>query len=136
MIGEVGNSIGSGGCGADVLKWVYNWAEPLNIPVLQWTFLPAGTSDPDTNYPSTNSCSIPSILTRWPGFEGDLAVGEHAKDTRDATPDNTTDDATWAGCLNWAYLHPTLNVDWTSISDSDPGSPSFGDCEAYDWEKR
>ena len=125
-----------------------------DIPVLQWAFLPGGASD-EFNSPSSNSCKIPSVITRWPGKTGSaednfvtnqpavgtgfLAEGEKNKDTRDITPSVNTDDATWAGCLNWAYLNEKAVPNWTAVQyDSDPVHPDqnglsvYGNCLYFD----
>lgn len=139
MLGEAGNSISRGGCGSEKLRYVYNWATKpgrTKIPVLQWAFLPGGASDTN-NTPSSNSCRIPSVITRWPGKIGVaspgeefLVKGELDKDTSDPTPTILDDDGTWAGCLNWAYLNTSFS-DWTSL-DTDPETDGKrGDCGAY-----
>ena len=156
MFGEAGNSISRGGCGADKLKYLYSWVNDIDdrnalyqnsnpgggkgrgIPVLQWAFLPGGAVD-DSNTPSTNSCRIPSVITRWPGkkerlngnewainnsnfLAGTGDKGEYGKNTEDPTPTIATDDGTWAGCLNWAYLNKrTFSVggEWRNVDDTD-----------------
>lgn len=146
MFGEAGNSISRGGCGGEVLKYLYNWLENIrqnaSIPVLQWAFLPGGAGN-DSNNPSGNSCKIPSVITRWPGkarpgtpeYNSELdflAGGEYNKDTSDPTPLEDGDDGTWAGCLNYAYLNTDF-IDWTSSDlDSDPVSNGhYGNCVGY-----
>lgn len=162
MFGEAGNSISRGGCGADVLKYLYNWVENrdkgVDIPVLQWAFLPGGASSDAGNSPSSNSCKIPSVITRWPGktgssgdafpideggegtgfLAGGPTDGEAEKDTRDRfSTANLTDDGTWAGCLNWAYLDDDASAsisNWTVLPDTDPMVESKnGNCSSIDW---
>jgi hypothetical protein len=135
MFGETGNSVGQypQGCAADFVKHVYRFAREYQIPALGWTFLPGGTADPDTNEPRENSCQIPSLITRWPGElvdGGDLSDGE-VRDKRsfDPTPNDWSDDATWAGCAALAYLFDR-SLDDNDLPDQDPRLSGAGNCSA------
>lgn len=131
MFGEAGNSVGQypQGCHADFVKVVYQFARQHDIPALAWTFLPGGSQNETTNEPRQNSCQIPSVITRWPGESrdgGDLSEHEiEQKRSHDPTPNDWSDDATWAGCATLAYL---FGLALSDIADQDPAVGGFGNC--------
>ncbi len=124
MFGETGNSIGQHpqGCQADFVKRVYRFARENSIPALAWTFIAGGVADVQTNKPLQRNCQIPTLITRWPGesLSGDLSQNEVTeKKAFDPTPDNLLDDATWPGCVFYAYANG-LPLDDFNLPDIDP----------------
>ena len=138
MFGEAGNSIGQHpqGCQADFVKKVYRFARDNSIPVLAWTFIAGGVADSQSNKPVDRNCQIPTLITRWPGesITGDLSQNEVAdKKSFDPTPNDLLDDATWPGCVFYAYANG-LPLDDARLPDIDPAATgdgrSYGACRA------
>jgi len=135
MFGETGNSIGQSpqGCQSDFVKRVYRFAREHSIPVLAWTFIAGGVEDSQLNKPLQRNCQIPTLITRWPGelIDGDLSPNEiNEKKSYDPTPDNLLDDATWPGCVFYAYAND-LSLDDDHLPNIDPaeaGGGNYGKC--------
>jgi len=136
MFGETGNSIGQypQGCQADFVKKVYRFARDNSIPVLAWTFIAGGVVDAQTNKPADRNCQIPTLITRWPGelITDDISQNEVLeKKSFDPTPNDLLDDATWPGCIFYAYANG-LPLDDFHLPDIDPAETgslrSYGAC--------
>ncbi len=133
MFGEAGNSIGQSpqGCQADFVKKVYRFARENSIPVLAWTFVAGGVADSPSNKPDEKNCQIPTLISRWPGelINADLSSHEvEEKQSFDPTPEDLLDDATWPGCIFYAYANG-LPLDDIYLPDVDPAVA--GDGRAY-----
>ena len=133
MFGEAGNSIGQSpqGCQADFVKKVYRFARENTIPVLAWTFVAGGVADSQSNKPDEKNCQIPTLISRWPGelINADLSSHEvEEKQSFDPTPEDLLDDATWPGCIFYAYANG-LPLDDIYLPDVDPAVA--GDGRAY-----
>lgn len=136
MFGETGNAIGQSpqGCQTDFVKRVFRFALQHEIPVLAWTFIAGGVSDPASNRPSDKNCTIPTLITRWPGESIDEDISQHEvseKQSFDPTPNDLLDDGTWAGCAFYAYAN-SLSLDDADLPDIDPAesgnATSYGLC--------
>ena len=136
MFGETGNAIGQSpqGCQTDFVKRVYRFARQHEIPVLAWTFIAGGVSDPASNRPSDKNCTIPTLITRWPGESIDEDISQQEvseKQSFDPTPNDLLDDGTWAGCAFYAYANG-LSLDDADLPDIDPAesgnATSYGLC--------